>query len=42
MLEKHGFDLTSVQDLKAGDFFSDQRFKDIVISIKGRTGVLRF
>ena len=41
MLEKHGFDLTSVQDLKA-DLFLDQRFKDIVISIKGRTGVLRF
>ena len=31
MLEKTCFDLQVVDDLKAGDLFSDKRFKDIVI-----------
>ena len=33
---ENGFDLLLVDDLKAGDLFSDQRFKDIVISIQDR------
>ena len=32
MLEKTCFNLPLVDDLKAGDLFSDKRFKDIVIS----------
>ena len=32
MLEKTCFNLQLVDDLKAGDLFSDKRFKDIVIS----------
>ena len=35
MLEKHCFNLQLVDDLKAGDPSSDQRFKDFVISIQG-------
>ena len=35
MLEKHCFNIELVGDLKAGDRFSDKRFKDIVISIQG-------
>ena len=35
MLEKQCFNLQLVSDLKAGDCFSDQRFKDIVISSQG-------
>ena len=35
MLEKTCFNLPLVDDLKAGDLFSDKRFKDIVISIQG-------
>ena len=30
------FDPQLVDDLKAGDLFSDQRFKDIVISIQDK------
>ena len=36
MLENHGFDLSLVDGLKDGDPFSDNRFKDKVISIQGR------
>ena len=35
MLEKHCFNLQLVDDLKASDPSSDQRFKDFVISIQG-------
>lgn len=35
MLERHGFDVTSVNDLKSGDSFLDQRLNDMGIS-KGR------
>lgn len=36
MLEKHGFGLTSVDDLKAGALISDQRFQVIIISNQGK------
>ena len=36
ILDRHGFDFTLVDGLKAGDPFLDQRFKDIAISIQGR------
>ena len=35
MLEKTFFNLQLVDDLKAGDPFSDDRFKDFVIYIQG-------
>ena len=35
MLEKQCFNLQLVSDLKAGDCFSDEGFKDTVISIQG-------
>ena len=36
MLEKYGFDVTSINQLKAGDPFLDQRFKDLESTIQGR------
>ena len=33
MLEKHGFDMKLVNDLKTSDPFSNQQFKDVSISI---------
>ena len=36
MLEKHGFGLTSVDDLKVGALISDQRFQVIIISNQGK------
>ena len=36
MLQKYGFNITSVDNLRAGDPFLDRRFNDVVSSIQGR------